>query len=223
VKRRVKMKKYSVILSVIMVFAVASQASAISFVIGGAPGDGGYTSPYAGAIVETFDGAGQGWTFSDNYIIRDGSTSGIAAAPWCADTNSADATNYLSVPEDINMTPQSATIDFGASYNYFGLWWGSMDTYNTLTFLDGSTVVATVSGLTFSSGNGDQMAAATNQYVNFFDMPDFTAVMLTSTQYAFEVDNIAVGNNVAPVPEPTTLLLLGTGLLGLAGFRKKTK
>ncbi|HVN70653.1 MAG TPA: PEP-CTERM sorting domain-containing protein [Desulfomonilia bacterium] len=32
-----------------------------------------------------------------------------------------------------------------------------------------------------------------------------------------------MGRGTAPVPEPTTLLLMGSGLLGLAGFRRKMK
>lgn len=48
-----------------------------------------------------------------------------------------------------------------------------------------------------------------------------------NTDTWLSVDNVVVddgtGNGTAPVPEPTTLMLLGSGLIGLAGFRKKMK
>ena len=40
---------------------------------------------------------------------------------------------------------------------------------------------------------------------------------MSSSQFAFEADNIAIG----VVPEPLTLILLGSGLLGLFGLRRK--
>ncbi len=121
---------------------------------------------------------------------------------------------------NIDYSPLLATLPAGTFLNYFGLYYGSIDNYNQLTFYSGNTLVATVSGASILAAcggctPGDRSSDATNAFVNlyFTDDVEFTRLTFETTGVAVEVDNLTVA--FAPVPEPSTLLLLCSGLAGI--------
>jgi hypothetical protein len=185
------------------------------------------TTPYSWATVDTFDSGRPGWNYTGNGGIRNGSVTGLYAAPYNSTHMSGpDATDYFSTP--IDDTVLWSMVDFGgATYNYLGLFWGSVDEYNQIEFLNNGVVVAngTWTGtqvLSPSPANGNQTAPSTNLYVNFYGVPDFDAVRFTSfgdyggtSPFAFEFDNLAVG-----IPAPGALML---GLVGLGAIRLRLR
>jgi len=151
-----------------------------------------------------------------------GAVGGQYAMPWLSggngtgfgapnQPNGQDVTTYLTSGISDGTTFGAAILTFSTPLHYIGLLWGSVDSYNTLSLYNGTTLVGTVTGSqVLASPNGDQGINGT-LYVNITSTLAFDIVKATSTQYAFEFDNVAY----SAVPEPTTMVA-GAGALGLA-------
>ena len=145
-----------------------------------------------GANHGNFQSAALGATFSasGNAGVVNGSSS-VTAAPFVGPSpGHQDTTNYLSIGGN-----GTETITFATAKNAFGLYWGSLNSYNTITFYDGTTLVNSYTGADISPlfPNGNQGSFASNGYVEFTGLHSFNKVVLGSTSNAFEIDNISAG------------------------------
>lgn len=164
-------------------------------------------------LVMTFDSAAPaGWSLTGGYATRVGSVSGVAASP------AGDATRYAYVSP---ATGQPATLSFATALRSVSLYWGSIDTYNTLDVLGaGGVLLGSIPGGILPPANGNQGAGLTNRRV-YISAGGFgiTGLVFRSTQAAFEFDDIA--GAAVPEPQSWALLIAGMGLVGLAARRRR--
>ena len=219
----------SAVIAALMLAASASTASAqVTFTsVPGAP-DPGVSAPtqvlvnFNGAYVGTPLVLAPGITIAGQFSILSGSVPG-AAAP------AGSTTAFLAVPNAGPDSPSvgTAIIDFSGylaaqSIANLSFYWGSIDTYNSVRFLDANNdVISTITGADVISSNfGNQALPASNRRVTFdlLSAGHFRKIELVSNGKAFEIDDIA-----ATVPEPGSFALLSVGLVALAGVARRRR
>ncbi len=189
----------------------ASSANAVVFNLE-VPGQ--LTSTESGATTIDFESGAPttGFATYEGGEVVTGSEPGLYAKPFGLPENTA----YLTVGK-----LETAIVSFAKPLEYFGLYFGSADTYNAISFFKGNQLVNSFTGAEIlPPGDGNQVSDTTNRYVNFFAEAgeSFDTVRLDSANYAFESDNHAY----KAVPEPSSVLgVLAFGAFGAGSLLKR--
>lgn len=201
------MKKL-LVTSTLALMATAAQAATVT------SSAGPDTGPLAGQqIIYDFEAATP--ALSGNFSLVTGTVPGQYETPL------GNMTQYAVVPG----AGQSgvAILDLPGVAQVFksiSLYWGSIDQYNTLEFLNGATVVFSIAGGLLPPATGNPGLGLTNRRVNFDFGPggqQLTGMRFTSTQRAFEFDDVA---SYVPEPASWAMMIVGFGLVGAAARRR---
>lgn len=211
--------------------AVATQASAFSVLV--QPGTAFSTQPGVAQInfgnvavgsAAVGDVVAAGTAGGLNYTFQDGAlyTAGVPAVT-ARPVGSTGAFWSVGTSPALQTGPGVVTFS-GTGAQYVGFLWGSVDSFNTVKFYSGLTLLGSFNGLyALNPANGNQSAAGT-VYFNAFGTSSqkITKMVFTSGNNAFETDNWAV--SAVPEPESYAMLLAGLGLIGtIARRRNKSK
>lgn len=210
---------------------MTANAATVTITVLNASGDGSTGSATNTADIYAGNYGGNtplGATMDGN--VESGSSSLLYRSPWDS-TSKQNLNTFFAVGPAPN-TPNPATLSFGSAQTTFTMLWGSIDSYNEMTF----------GGL----GSGDPAVTITGSdvmsYVNAFapstcrSSPNYQCTALLSFSVASGGSGDTFGNlsfysdgaqafefATAPVPLPATGFLLLAGLGGFAAMKRRKK
>ena len=180
----------------------------------------GNTADIYGAAYSAYTPSGAVWSDDPTRLVPPGNQTSVSKSPFSG-TSLQDVQSYFAVgsnDDTLGGAPSPVTLTFSGVQDAFKILWGSIDSYNSITFSLGTTDVLTYTGNQLAAALGISPATGFARYekvalVSFEDL-SFDKVTFTSSSAAFEFA-------LAPVPLPAGGLLLIGAIGGLAALRRR--
>jgi hypothetical protein len=202
--------------------AGGAQAATVTLHDSSTDGVGNMAHLFAGGY-NAYTPTGASWSSDPTVTPPPGSVSAVYKSPF-SNTPLADTQSYFAVGAEsgANGALSPVRLTFDSAQSAFTMLWGSIDSFNTITFFSGASNVYSLTGTALVALLGlpgtpktfDQVALVT---FSDFGPTGFDSIQFRSTLPSFEFALLAP---VAPIPVPAAGLLLLSALGGIALIRR---